>query len=47
MLVVCILEDVLPHVSSSRLASFSMREGACPVELSSSNRFCMKFEMEG
>ncbi len=47
MLVICTLEYVLPHVSSSRLASCSMREGACLLELSSSSRSCMKIEMSG
>ena len=40
-------ECILPHVSSSRLSRFSIREGTCPVELSTSNRLWMKFEMEG
>ena len=47
VLVIRVSERVLPHVSSRRLASFSVREGVCPVELSSSNPLWMKIEMTG
>ena len=47
MLIICTSECILPNVSSTRLDSFSMCQGTCPVELSSSNRLWMKFEMAG
>ena len=47
VLIIRVSESDLSHVSSRRLVSFSVREGTCPVELRSSSRLRMKFEMTG
>ena len=47
VLVIRTSERFPTHVSCSRLASFSVREGTCPVELSSSSCLWMKLEIVG
>ena len=47
VLVIRVSGHVLTHVSFSRMTSVSVRKGACPVELSSSCRLRMKFEVTG